>query len=194
MSGVRDAVATMGAVLPDDVGGRDAVHVAVIAVVASQKLSPGEDVGVLHEQSGGDPMADPAAKPVGKVDPFLTKSVQRGQRFWLYLYPRTITGLNHSWTHPAFPDKLVVPSSQKLTSEQWIRNYAEEIGDGYLPLMAGADRWVSGGAYYYGPDQGGYHGLFEGTDTNPEFWDHYEVVRGVKVPEDKRERFFTCSC
>jgi hypothetical protein len=190
---MKDAVATMGDVLPADVRGRDAVHVAVVSAVAGEKLSPGQDVSLIADTKG-EGRAAPRGKTIGIVDPFLKADLQPDQRFWLFLYPRTITGLRHVWSHPDFPDGFDAPSSQALASEQWIRAYAEEIGDGYGPLMAGADRWVRNEDYYYGPDQGGYHGLFEGVSLHPEFWDHYEAVRGVKVPEERRDRFFTCSC
>jgi hypothetical protein len=86
-------------------------------------------------------------------------------------------------------------------SKEWIKQYAEGFGDSYEAMMAGADRWVNSGGwgeYYYGPPSGGpvytYHGTFEGKSTSPEFWDHYERIRGVKVPDGKRKSFFACSC
>lgn len=189
MSNVRDAVATMGTILPDDVGGRDAVHVAVIAVTAGRALEPGQDVGVSP-----DGTATTDDKHVGIVDPFLKSPVLPGQRFWLYLYPRTITGLRHSWTHPAFVDEPKVSMGPPAESEAWLRRYADELGDRYENLMEGADDWVRSGEYYYGPETHGYHGAFEGVSLHPDFWSHYERVRGVVVPEDSREHFFTCSC
>lgn len=191
----KDAVATMGAILPDDAGGRDAVHVAVFSAVSAERLVPSQDVAIA-QHGDVDTTVSSAGKAVGIVDPYLTRPVTPGQRFWVYLYPRSITGLSHRWSHPAFEEGNTVyaPPSQALQSEQWMRKYADEIGDDYSSLMRGADAWVQGGDYYYGPDQGGYHGLFEGVSLHDDFWDHYERIRGVKVDQDKRERFFTCSC
>jgi hypothetical protein len=81
---------------------RDAVHVAVAPVVAQENLSPGDHV----DANGGW-----AGERVGIVDPFLREPVRKGDRFWLFLYPGTVTGLRHMWTHPAFAPAR--PSAQK---------------------------------------------------------------------------------
>jgi hypothetical protein len=80
---------------------RDAIHVAIAPVTAAEHLQPGQHVGFVagdNERVQSLEYAD----CIGIVDPFLRQAVERGQRFWLFLYPNTITSLRHYWTHPAF--------------------------------------------------------------------------------------------
>ena len=77
---------------------RDAIHIAVAPVIAGERLSPGFHVCMI-----GDEAFAAGRDLVGIVDPFLLVDVEPGQRFWLYLYPGSITSLRHEWTHPAFP-------------------------------------------------------------------------------------------
>lgn len=77
---------------------RDAVHMAIVPVVAHDHLSPGQHVGVKEGHSC-------SADPIGIVDPFLWSTVQARDKFWLFLYPGSITSLRHEWTHPAFEFK-----------------------------------------------------------------------------------------
>ena len=79
---------------------RDAIHFAVAPVEAGMDLRPGDHVGLT------DGRASRGAKAIGIVDPFLKGEVKEGQRFWLFLYPNTITSLRHVWTHPAFTPRL----------------------------------------------------------------------------------------
>lgn len=187
----KDAVATMGDILPDDAGGRDAVHVAVVSCIASAKLQPGQDIGI-GEQQGRDYEALATAKHIGRVDPFLKAAVLKGQRFWLYLYPRSITGLNHQWTHPAFPDAkegdVYSPPSEKLASEKWIRDWADGYGVTYTDMIDAAKDYVRRGDYF---SRGG---TFEGERVPEQFWEHYERVTGTVVKTEDKGSFFSCSC
>lgn len=80
---------------------RDAIHVAVAPVIAGEFLDPGADVWVKNG------VAYMAGKPdgmrwVGIADPFMPEGIKEGERFWLLMYPNTVSSLRHVWTHPAF--------------------------------------------------------------------------------------------
>lgn len=79
---------------------RDAVHVAVIPAVAGERLDPGMRVGL--DRNGAYIECVNGVDLVGLVDPFLPNAVKRGERFWLFLLPGTVTSLRHHWQHPAF--------------------------------------------------------------------------------------------
>lgn len=89
---------------------RDAVHVAVAPVVARHVLEPGERVGFYPgTQEAVAPsqwLGSSKVEVVGVVDPFRGETVHAGQRFWLFLYPGTVTSLRHVWSHPAFKPTL----------------------------------------------------------------------------------------
>lgn len=83
---------------------RDAIHIAVAPATAVGRLQPGQHVGFVVEGST-EHVGAGAEQKVGIVDPFLTAPVEAGQRFWLCLYPQTVTGIRHHWSHPAFADE-----------------------------------------------------------------------------------------
>jgi hypothetical protein len=90
----------LGQLIMDGDRRRDAIHIAVAPVTAAVRLAPGEHVGLVQE--GNPELAGPCDDNIGVVDPFLVEDIEPGQRFWLFLYPGTITGLRHVWTHPAY--------------------------------------------------------------------------------------------
>jgi hypothetical protein len=90
----------LGQIIEDGDRRRDAIHIAVAPVTAAVRLAPGQHVGLVQE--GNLELVGPCDHNIGVVDPFLAEPVAPGQRFWLFLYPGTITGLRHVWTHPVF--------------------------------------------------------------------------------------------
>jgi hypothetical protein len=91
---------TLGKLIDTDERRRDAIHIAVAPVTADHYLEPGEHVGFTR--AGSTEFVGHCNNAIGIVDPYLTARIEPGQRFWLLLYPKTITGLRHAWSHPAF--------------------------------------------------------------------------------------------
>ena len=152
---------------------RDAVHIAIVPVVCPiASLAPGEEV---------DKNGDPEGKPlVGVVDPFL-HHVSAGERFWLLLYPGTITSLRHEWTHPAFDGE----------DESWLKGFAEQCGVSYGILMeAATDNSEDNDKCLFV----GSNTAFHDVDKNEwaEFWGRFEKVTGKKAGAEWG--FFSCSC
>lgn len=86
---------------------RDAIHIAVAPAVAAERLFAGQKVGLI--KGDNDKYFTGRAKTmIGIVDPFLDHAVEAGDQFWVFLFPNTITGLNHVWTHPAFTETPAV--------------------------------------------------------------------------------------
>jgi hypothetical protein len=90
----------LGQLIVDGDRRRDAIHIAVAPVTAAERLTPGQHVGLVQE--GSVEMVGPCDNAIGIVDPFLAEEVEAGQRFWLFMYPNTVTSLRHIWTHPIF--------------------------------------------------------------------------------------------
>lgn len=100
-----DALETLGMIhfKPEK---RDAIHLAVLPAEASQRLAPGQRIGIVEG------IAYPAGKSLclgtivpyhGIVDPFLTNDVHEGETFWFVMKPREVKSLRHVWEHPDFP-------------------------------------------------------------------------------------------
>jgi hypothetical protein len=195
-----DAQFHIGKIIDDDDDARrDAVHFALAPVIAAQTLHPGQHIGFVGENEVG-PSCD---KLLGIVDPFLLGRVSKGQRFWMFLYPNTITSLRHEWSHDAFPveeaqseenDNPNFAFSDKLTQDMlvensidWLNKFADEVDLSYEELMAAGKDSIEHGGYLIDGEK------WEGFYTPSEFWRHYEIVTGNPV-EDHDANFFSCSC
>lgn len=197
---MKDAVATMGNVLPDDAGGRDAVHVAVFSAICPTQLFPSQHVAVVDPEPNvhGDTVvsgAEGAGQRCGIVDPFLNAPVPAGTRFWAYLYPRTITALSHRWSHPVFEGtsgSVYATPGGKAASEAWLKDFVEHTDcPSYNTTLALAEDFLMGNGegdeylFVYGQDA---HGNIPDA-----FWDHAAVVLGIARPA-KCPAYFSCSC
>ncbi len=187
-----DALETLGSII-GTTEARDAIHLAVEPIEAGGPLRPGQHVMIQN----GKGYACRVNEGVGVADPFLATEIQPGQRFWLVVYPRTITSLRHVWEHPAFSDpepstvRPVATKKDKAASEAWLRAFISGADcPDYETVVATAldnrDPWDSDYLHFEGRDA---HG-----EIPPEFWDHLEVVTGRAFGATERASYFSCSC
>lgn len=92
--------------VPTEDARRDCVHIAVAPIEAGMPLDPGDHVYLTADGQAAKNLGRKESLTIGVVDPFYDGVILRGQKFWLFLYPNTITGLRHVWSHPAFKAKL----------------------------------------------------------------------------------------
>ncbi len=196
---------------------RDAIHVAVAPVEAAETLYPGQHVGLI---AGSSTLVTGTIKVphLGIIDPYLTTKVMKGDRCWMFLYPQTVTGLRHDWTHPAFSPTVTPPKTEKVPAapqpKKPVPVESKRKPASITPVTdtlaaEAAERWLrsfaDGVAIDYddlmsAAESWLYHSSYysegcrlSGTVVPSEFWDHYQTVTGVKVPHEKQESFFTCS-
>jgi hypothetical protein len=175
--------------LLDPTAQRDAIHIAVMPAEASDYLRAGDHVGLV------DGKATKANQKIGVVDPFLKDVVKPGHRFFIFLYPNTITGLRHVWTHPVVDSK---EATDRAASEKWLREFAKEYFSGYderseeeayKELLQSA---VEGDFCFNGQHDWLYE---EGAQQKLEMWGHLEVVLGRPLSfAHKAGASYRCSC
>ena len=80
------------------------------------------------------------------------------------------------------PNDAIDQMNAVLQSEEWMANYAESL---FLTVET-LFEWAE---YYL--ETGYVTGHLRNVTTDPQFWDHYETIRGVKV--GRHGNFFQCS-
>ena len=165
---------------------RDAIHVAVAPVVAGHMLRPGDHVGFMDDSQK---VCASARTPIGVIDPFLTRNVGTGEQCWLFLYPNSVTGMRHEWSHPAFGQKPL-PEVSKKESVDWLTEFGKAFDLSFDEIIDHLKDWQHHGSHY----------VCDGFDTPRRaftdkhlMWQHFTNVTGI-VPSDADDVPFTCSC
>lgn len=158
---------------------RDAIHVAVAPIVAGAVLSPAERVFFVAGK------AVPAIAPpaVGIVDPFLTRRVQRGETFWLFLFPGTITALRHEWTRPAFEDKIKIPSAKAVLDA-----FALQVGCSFESLVDVLDIYARGSCLDDTEIQRNLNSIASDAAAVLALWTAYEAIAAKPCQKTSREQ------
>lgn len=184
----------IGTVL-DETAERDAIHIAVAPLVAAEKLYRGMSICLVYgtknqaQRSHEDHQEGSRAKPIGIVDPFLKSPVGVGERFYCFLFPNTVTGMRHHWSHPAFDD---VPPTPTNESEVWLHTFADKWNFNYDDMIAEAqshDSYVVA----HGVDLHYASELDDGDEAL--FWEHLSRLTGKTFDQEHRNGFtWSCSC
>lgn len=189
-----DALKVLGRTITDkDNVGRDAIHLAVMPVVAGERIAPGAEIGFRKDREYGT--AYEMGGGLGIADPFLTQHVQVGETFLLVVHPRTITSLRHVWEHPDFdPKQYTNPAKERM------EGFCKENNLDGLELLAAAEGFLTNGESLNVGDN-------EGLEVYHGFWRDWEAVTGKeairmatsyqaagRADENGDESFFSCSC
>lgn len=167
---------------------RDAIHVAIVPLIAECDLYSGEQFKLLYGTtnraiSAGD-------NGIGIVDPFITdyRFINKGSAFWGLLFPGTITGMRHHWEHPAFSTVAEISKS-----ELWLRQFADRWGMDFNEIIEGAAK--EGDHRYITARGQDLHSEEElGEDLNL-FWEHLSKYTNLHFSEEhKRSTGWSCSC
>lgn len=166
---------------------RDAIHIAIAPVVAAERLYPGQEIGFVTSSTE---RVGASGTHIGIVDPFLKAPVYPEQRFYMMLFPQTITSLRHEWTHPAFSAvEAENAKPDKSASEKWLREHAERLGLDLDDLIHYAECYLKTGLTKVEQGSTQWRDNFSPT----EFWPHYEAYTGFTV-QDKEAGIFCCTC
>lgn len=134
-----DALETLGTIHTREEF-RDAIHLGVEPVEAGEHLNPSEHIGIGPDgkaYSSVDSRVYSNIKALGIADPFITRSINPGEKFWLVVYPRQITSLRHVWTHPDFDsNEQKVLDISEATSEDLMKEIQRRLAVNAAPVEA----------------------------------------------------------
>lgn len=169
---------------------RDAIHIAVVPLVAGDSLWPGSKVRLKYGAPETALCGDYNEDAIGIVDPFLQSGVKEGQRFWCFLFPGTITGMRHHWNHPAFENIGTIANEH----EQWLRHFCDKWNFDFAELI---EAGTGTGDWRYVVARG--RDLHDKRDLDAGdyelFWQHLEAFVGQSFDESHREGMgWSCTC
>lgn len=125
--------------VPQELGDKDAIHVAIVAVRAGATVQPGQRCELNEHRE-----AIPAEKGVGVADPFLKGPILTGTPFWLLLNQDAVPNVRHVWDIDGLDFS---PPNRGIEYNSYIAEIAVELGVTYEQLMEACDYVTSGGTY-----------------------------------------------
>lgn len=112
---------------PMELGDKDAIHVAIVAVRAAEPIRPGSRCNLNdHREAVND------KDGIGVADPFRKDTIVTGQSVWLLLNQDAVPNVRHVWDHPTAD---FTPPEREPQKNKYLVDYAAELGVTYEQLM-----------------------------------------------------------
>ncbi len=159
---------------------RDAIHIAILPVICGENwLIPGTWIKLKDGEAYRCDKSDMI------VDPFLTRSVVKGEKFYACLRPGIVTEMKHVWKSPVVDTPQRIPMDTKI-----IHDIAARCRVSYEELIEVAKRKVINGLYAM-DNRETYKDVSDAEWK--EFWKVFEEVTGLDA-SDENWAPFSCSC
>lgn len=119
---------------PDRLGDKDAVHVAIVSMIASRPIQPGGRVRIANDGTA-EPGDD--SDGIGVADPWGGR-IHRGKKFWVLMDIDSVSAVEHTWSCGIqFKTENVV-----VKQNRYLEEIAREIGVSYDELMKACDDFL----------------------------------------------------
>lgn len=115
---------------PDELGTKDAIHTAIVAVRAGLPIYPGSKCRMDEDRE-----AVPDDKGDGVADPFRRGVILAGDSFWLLMNQDAVPNVQHVWEHPTIDFR---PPTCEVQRNATIAAEAEKFGVTYEQIMEAA--------------------------------------------------------
>ena len=172
---------------PIDVGIKDAVHVAIVSLVAGSAIPCGCRIK-LNCDNQAIPARDGDKASFGVASPWSGR-IARGERFWGLMDPDSVAAVEHTWDC----DIDFSVKSKPVTENSTIARYAKDCGVTYQEMLSACNSYVETdrkanypgtlseetveeavGGYFYDlwsewAEETGYEFDNEGTECCPEY-------------------------
>ena len=163
---------------PQELGEKDAIHVAIVAVRADGVIHAGARVGMNEFGEAFETYRSDKKVGVGVADPFRkNKIIATGEVFWLLIDQADVPNVQHVWEHPKV--SFGIPTKE-VKYNSYIKEDADSLGLTYQELMDAAAKLV------YEDKQSEYKGSLTSDELEEimedfewgEFWDNWSDETG----------------
>ena len=171
--------------VPTRIGERDAVHVAIVAMEASEQLRPGQYVNFTGDPQYPIAIPTHAEEAIGIVDPFSTQMMEAGHAVWVCLFPGSVTGMKHHWFHPDFVENSDVPKIVNVVADICGKTVTALLEDMKYHADFNYDDWQMDNSERYKEVT---------SEQWEEVWKYVGSIHTLKPSKYERSSPYTCSC